>query len=53
MREDYPWSVGKPEGEHENLSPEQKNCFSEILQKKTRKYGYATDLSTLKRIADF
>lgn len=46
------WRDTKPEGRHEKLSGEQKSKLKEIIDNGPRKYGYLTDLWTLKRIAD-
>ena len=46
------WRDTKPEGRPEKLSPEQKKKLREIIDLGPRKYGYPTDLWTLKRVAD-
>lgn len=46
------WRDIKQKGRPEKLSPEQKKKLKEIMDNGPRKYGFKTDLWTLKRIAE-
>ena len=46
------WHDIKQKGAQSKLNGEQKKRLKEILDSRPRKYGYSTDLWTLKRIAD-
>ena len=46
------WRDVKPKGRPEKLSSDQKKKMKEIIDNGPRKYGFKTDLWTLKRIAE-